>query len=347
MSRHAFIVGGTGQIGRAVADRLLRCGWSVTLSCRGLRPNADDLVERGAKVVNLDREVPGALAKAVSGGADAVIDTVAFSKAHAAQLLELAGHVGSFVVISSSSVYRDDQGRTLGEAAQFGFPDFPEPIKETQRTIDPGLETYSSRKVEIEHHLLDHARNPVTIVRPCAIHGPHSTHPREWWFVKRMLDNRPKIPLAYGGQSRFHTSAVKNIASLIGTTLKAPETRIFNAADPEALTVAEIGAAIAKHLGFNGELVAIDSHDPIKGADVGWSPWAIPSAFTLDTTAATKIGYQPVATYEASVKETCDWLIAHQSQDWKERFTVLSSYSRDFFDYLSEDRYFAAVTGQN
>jgi NAD(P)-dependent dehydrogenase (short-subunit alcohol dehydrogenase family) len=38
MARQAFIIGGTGQIGRAVADNLLAHGWDVTLSHRGRRP---------------------------------------------------------------------------------------------------------------------------------------------------------------------------------------------------------------------------------------------------------------------------------------------------------------------
>jgi uncharacterized protein YbjT (DUF2867 family) len=41
MSRHAFIVGGTGQIGRAVTSDLLEHGWHVTVSHRGNRPLGD------------------------------------------------------------------------------------------------------------------------------------------------------------------------------------------------------------------------------------------------------------------------------------------------------------------
>jgi hypothetical protein len=38
--------------------------------------------------------------------------------------------------------------------------------------------------------------------------------PREWWFVKCILDHQPSIPLAYEGRSRFHTSSALNIAEL-------------------------------------------------------------------------------------------------------------------------------------
>jgi nucleoside-diphosphate-sugar epimerase len=266
--QRALIIGGTGQIGRAVTDQLLGKGWDVTVSHRGHRALSDDLIARGARLAVLDREQPGALAGALGSGADAVIDTIAYAADHANQLLEIEPGVGSFVVISSSSVYRDPTGRTLDKARKGGFPDFPSPLKETQPTVDPGPETYSTRKIALERQLLDHARQPVTVLRPCAIHGPHSVHPREWWFVKRMLDGRSAIPLAYRGESRFHTSATVNIAALACTGLQNPGTRILNAAVPAAMTVAEIAAAIATHLDFRGEFLPVNdnSYPPTIGA---------------------------------------------------------------------------------
>jgi len=173
MSQRAFIIGGTGQIGRAVADELLTNGWDVTVSHRGHRALSDDLIARGAKLAVLDREEPGALASALGSGADAVIDTIAYTANHADQLLEIEPSVGSFIVISSSSVYRDPAGRTLDEARKGGFPDFPSPLKETQPTVDPGPETYSTRKVALERHLLDHTKQPVTVFT--AVRHPRST----------------------------------------------------------------------------------------------------------------------------------------------------------------------------
>src|SRR5262249_5330157 len=88
MTRRAFIIGGTGQIGRAVAARFLADGWQVTLSSRGQRTVPSDLVALGADFVTLDREQPGSIAKALQDGADAVIDTVAYDRYHADRLLE-------------------------------------------------------------------------------------------------------------------------------------------------------------------------------------------------------------------------------------------------------------------
>jgi nucleoside-diphosphate-sugar epimerase len=125
----------------------------------------------------------------------------------------------------------------------------------TQPTIDPGPTTHSTRKVALERELLDRARVAVTVLRPCAIHGIGPQHPREWWLVKRILDSRKLIPLAYRGSSRFHTGAVANIAALVCTVLEVPGTRVLNIADPTAPSVAEIAALIARHLAYEGAFV--------------------------------------------------------------------------------------------
>ena len=152
------------------------------------------LVESGARVSILDREQPGELAHALADGADALIDTIAFTQIHADQLLDVQGCVGAFVVVSSASVYRDAAGKTFDEARQNGFPELPVPIAETQPTVHPGPTTYSTRKVALEHRLLDQARVPVTVLRACAIHGMGSQHPREWWLVKRILATFSTMP---------------------------------------------------------------------------------------------------------------------------------------------------------
>ncbi len=78
-AKHAScVLGGTGQVGLATADCLLKAGWTVTLAHRGLRLVPSDLLERGAEAVRLDRDEPGALARALSSGVDALIDGVAY-----------------------------------------------------------------------------------------------------------------------------------------------------------------------------------------------------------------------------------------------------------------------------
>jgi nucleoside-diphosphate-sugar epimerase len=216
----AFIIGGTGQIGLATAELLLDSGWTVTIAHRGGRVMPTSLAKHGATAVTVDRERPGALAGHLREGTDLLVDAVAYGPEHGRQLLELQGRLGAIVVISSSGVYRDSAGRTLDEAAESGFPELPQPINEQQTTVDPGPETYSTREVALETLLLSEAAVPVTVLRPAAISGPGSSHAREWWFVKRILDDRRIIPLAYSGRSRFHPTSASNIAQLVLTVAR-------------------------------------------------------------------------------------------------------------------------------
>jgi len=336
MSRHAFILGGTGQIGRAITGNLLDAGWRVTVAHRGSRELPNELVARGAKIITLNRETPDELPRALGSGADALIDVVAFEPSHGRQLLNLQHSVGALVVISSCSVYRDASGRSLDSIAQRGFPEFPDPIPETQPIVTPGPATYATRKVALERLLLDNAIIPVTVLRPGAICGLGSIHPREWWFVKRILDGRKAIPLAYRGTSRFHTSSAANIAEVTRVALEVKGSRILNIGDPWAPTVAEIAALIAQHMSYSGKLIEVDGDE--FTANVGVTPWSGLHPLVLDNGAALALGYTPITTYGNSVGPICDGLVeAAAGKDWRVLFPILASYPADLFDYQLED----------
>ena len=341
MRRTAFILGGTGQIGRAVCEALLAAGWHVTITHRGGRPVLRDLSARGVRTVVLDRDDPGALARALGTGADLLVDTTAYDRDHGSQLIAVQDSVGRLAVVSSASVYRDGLGRTLDEAMRTGFPELPDPIPETHPTVEPGPATYSTRKVALEQRLLQDGKAPVTVLRPCAIHGLQSRHPREWWVVKRVLDRRPVIPLAYGGASRFQTTAAANIAAVILACVDAPGSHVFNVADPDTPTVAAIATAIAGHLGYGGAIVGID--DPSYPPPVGRTPWSLPRPFVVSSSAAHAIGYSPATTYAGAIGAICDGLAREAGHgDWQDRYPTLAAYPRPLFDYAAEDAVLAA-----
>lgn len=333
--REALILG-AGQIGTAVAVRLLDEGWRVRIGSRGLRPLPAVLAGRVGQVV-IDRAAPGAVAAAVGEGADAVIDTIAYDGADADQLLACRDTVGAYLVVSSASVYADNQGRSLDRSQGRGFPEMPVPITEGQPTVAPGPETYASRKVALEQRLLD-SGVAVTVLRPCAVHGPEARDPREWWFVKRLLDGRARIPLAFDGASRFQTSGAANIAALMTAALVKPATRILNACDPDAPTIAAIGHAVVAAIGRSAELVAMTE----QAGTVGMTPWSVPLPFILDDAAARGIGYVPVADYAVGVVPAIRWLTEQVPVgDWQAVLTGLAKYPYDLFDYGAEDRWLA------
>ncbi|WP_187138395.1 NAD-dependent epimerase/dehydratase family protein [Cellulomonas timonensis] len=335
----ALVLGGSGQIGQAAVRALLVDGWDVRVLCRGSGDHAGRVRAWGAEPVLGDRHDPAALDRALGAGVDVLVDAIAYDDRDAAQVLAYQHRVGSAVVVSSAAVYADGAGRSL-ETEE--FPDLPEPVGEEQATVAPGRTGYAGGKAALEQAWLGQHRVPATVLRPGAIHGPGCVQPREWTFVKRALDSRAVRVLAFDGESRFHTTSSAVLGELIRLAAAAPGTRVLNAVDPQALTVAEIGAAVHAAMGHDAETVAFSG--PPRG-NVGLTPWAVPAPVVLDMAAAAReLGYVAPGTYEQTVGAAVEWLLAAGArEDWRTVFPGVARMEagRDFFDYAAEDDHLA------
>ncbi|MDV9173826.1 NAD(P)-dependent oxidoreductase [Streptomyces sp. W16] len=336
-----MVIGATGQIGRVAVGALAGDDWEVTAVSRS--GGRDEDWPDGVRVARADREDDKALSAVVGDGCDVLVDMVAYGPEHARQLTSLADRVGSAVVISSVSVYEDDKGRTFDTQQEpDGFPVYPVPITEDQRTIAPGEASYSTRKAGLEHELLAAGGQlPTTLLRAGAIHGPYCRTPRELYFVKRNLDGRRRRVLPYGGRSRFHPAGVHNIAELIRLAASRPGSRVLNAVDPDAPTVAEIAAAIDAAMGVEAESVLVDG--PAPSATVGDTPWSVPAPVVCDMSAAEReLGYRPVARYAETLPETIAWIEGRLAgRDWREAYPKMLTAYGDLFDYAAEDAWLA------
>jgi nucleoside-diphosphate-sugar epimerase len=320
----AVLIGGTGMIGRAAARALAGDGWEVVAVSRsGTLP--DGLAELGVQAATAEREDTAQLTAVLGGGADFVLDTIAYGRKHAEQLNGLSGLVGSVAVISSASVYADDNGLAL-DGEEHDFPQLPVPIPETQRTAEPGDATYSTQKAELEQMLL---AGPLTatLLRPCAIHGPGAQLPRELFFVKRAVDGRRRVALAWNGESRFHTTSVANLAELIRLVAAQPGNRALNAGDPDPPTTLETCEAIGNAIDHEFEPVLLPG-------DAFGNPWGVPRPLVVSMEAAEReLGYMPVTTYPDAVRETCAWLVGEleAGRSWE------GTYLEGMLDYAAED----------
>jgi nucleoside-diphosphate-sugar epimerase len=317
VASRAFIVGGTSNVGGAIARSLTDDGWDVT----------------AVGSSDLDRNDDAALA-AAADGSDLLVDVIPFEAAHAEQLLTL--DIGAIVAISSASVYADEQGRTLDEAQGVDdFPDFPVPIPETQPTVEPGDDNYSTKKVKLERILLERDGVPAAIVRPCAIYGRGDRLGREWFFVKRALDRRPFVVLSNRGLGRFHTTAAENVGELVRLIAKQPRTGVFNCGDPDPPSVLEISRAIGGAAGHDFTEVLLP--EPAGRGDVGQTPWSAPKPLLIDMARAeTELGYRPVTTWAEALPAQVAWLIeATRDRDWREVLPRGAEYLN--FDYERED----------
>ncbi|VVE13996.1 hypothetical protein PHO31112_02776 [Pandoraea horticolens] len=323
----AVILGGTGQIGLAAASHLVQAGWNITVVSRNPKP-----LPSGYCSIAADARDVEALLATIDCDTDLLLSCVAFEPTDAQCLAQAGRGVGRIVAISSASVYCDAEGRTLDEAPACGFPHFSLPLSERSPTVAPGPATYSTRKVAMEDTLLSQATCPVTILRPCAIHGPESKHAREWWFVKRLLDGRSKIPLAFGGLSRFQTTSVAAIVDAVVRAMAGDLPAIVNVSDADCPTVAQIGQAIMEVIGVHAELIGLPS-TPCYPPTLGASPWSIPRPLILSSAGGMR------TTYAQSVGPAVKWLVEHVRNDnWHVRLPQLSAYPTPQFDYEADER---------
>jgi nucleoside-diphosphate-sugar epimerase len=308
--RRAVVLAGTGAIGWATTRRLIGAGWSVTVTGRDPAGVPTGLAALGAQFLQADRHEPTSLPIAIGSGADLLVDCACHTVADAGGLLPLLGDVSSTVMISSKAVYVDGEGRHSNSDEP---PQFEAPITEDHATLRPTNDHYDSRegygpnKVAAEEVLLS-STHPVTVLRPSKIHGTWSRQPREWFFVKRALDQRPVVLLARGGAGADHPSAALNIAALIETVADQPGRRILNAADPDCPNGGTIAAIIADYLGHTCRQILLDEAAP---EGLGTHPWNRVPPITLDTTAARALGYTPVGDYRTTVTEELDWLVTN------------------------------------
>lgn len=237
-------------------------------------------------------------------------------------------------MISGKAVYADAAGRHANSADK---PQFDGPVSETQPTVPPGDDGYGERKVAAERVLLD-CGLPVTVIRAGLIHGDGARMPREWVFVKRVLDRRPRIILAQPGAVN-QTTAAANLAALIEVVAAKPGRRILNAADPDAPSALEIGRTIARYLGHAWDEVLLDE----QAGSVGRHPWEAPHPVVLDTAAAASLGYEPAGDYAATVTSEVDWLV--RAAAGRAGPQVIGGFDEELFgpmlDYAAEDRYYA------
>ncbi|WP_250037590.1 NAD-dependent epimerase/dehydratase family protein [Paractinoplanes maris] len=165
-----LILGGSGFVGRAVADEAVRRGWDVTVFNRGLRD-----APAGVTTVTGDRL--GDLSALAGGSWDAVVDTWSAQGEAVRRTAELlSGRAGHYAYVSSRSVYSGEQHEKAEDA----------PL------VDEGDEGYAGDKLrgELGAAVFD---GPVLLARAGLILGPHEDVGRLPWWLNRLARGGPTL----------------------------------------------------------------------------------------------------------------------------------------------------------
>ncbi len=282
------IIGGTGQIGRATAASPAG-RWLAGRPDRA-RPGPHagrDRRRRRRGSSPPTARIPSSCSRALGEGADLLVDCICYTAADATRLLPLVRNAGSTVMISSKAVYVDacrattptrrphraSTGRSARRSRRW-----PRATATTTRR-----EGYGANKVAAEQRAARQRCSRSRCSAPPRSTAPARQTPREWVFVKRVLDRRPAVFLARRGAGVDHTTAAANIAALIEVVAAKPGRRILNSADPDAPSALEISRTIARQLDHVWDEVLLD--DDADEA-LGRHPWDAPHPIVLDMTAA-------------------------------------------------------------
>jgi len=220
------VLGGTGFVGRAIAAKLVRAGYTVRIPTRNRQRARDLLVLPGLELIQADIHEPAQLAELMRG-MDAVINLVG--------ILNEPGHDGSgflhvhvaLVEKLMTACRRAEVGRLLQMSA-------------LKANAERGPSHYLRTKGEAEQIIRNQAGDELhfTIFRPSVIFGPRDSFCNRF---ARMLRASPILPLAQLN-ARFAPVYVEDVAEAFVRAL--PDSRsyeqTYELCGPEIFTLHEI-----------------------------------------------------------------------------------------------------------
>ncbi len=341
-----LVIGGTGFIGSFLVRQLNEQGHDVAVFHRGQTSTA--LPPRVNHIIGDCKNLSANADQFKRFSPDVVLDTIPGTESSAQSLVSTIKGIAPLVVAASSiDVYRA-YGRVRG--FEPGPPD-PIPIPEDgplRQKLRPHSAEETMRmnkvfswfeddyeKIEVERIIMGHPDLPGTILRLPAVYGPGDPLHRLFFSgLKHVEDKRPAIliqeDLAGWRWSRGYMENVASAISLAVTDERATG-RIYNVAEPDALTHAEWVGAIGNAAGWKGEIIVLPKDQIPEHLK---NPLASEQDWVVDTTRIREeLGYRDAVPREEALRRTVAW----------ERANPPASVDPKLFNYVAEDEVLALL----
>ncbi|MBO0985523.1 NAD-dependent epimerase/dehydratase family protein [Rathayibacter sp. SD072] len=252
-----LVLGGTGWLGRGIAEAAVRRGLEVVCLARG----ASGAVPEGARLVRADRTEPGAY-DALDGDWDAVVELATAPPLVAGALDALAERAAHWTLVSSVSVYERNDEPGADETARLVTPTDPD--------------DYGHTKVLAEQASSARLADRLLTVRPGLLAGPGDPSDRfGYWPARLARGGRVLAPESAG--RRVQVVDVTDLAEWIVASAVRGRTGVANAVGPST-PFAEFLAAVRHATGFAGELVEAPDDQLLEH---GVRYWAGPRSLPL------------------------------------------------------------------
>ncbi|MHB8464728.1 MAG: NAD-dependent epimerase/dehydratase family protein [Acidimicrobiales bacterium] len=320
-----LLIGGTGPTGPAVAKGLEQRGFKVTI----LHSGKHEVLEVGhLRHLHGDAFDGDSLRSLLDG------ETFDVTLAMYGRLRSIAevmqGRTGRLLSIGGAPVYRG-----FFDPAVHAPPGLPVPTREDAPLADEGSDGKSYRIGRTEQIVFDW-HPTATHFRYPYVYGPRQLAPREWCFVRRILDRRSALILADGGLTLVPYGYVDNLAHAILLAVDQPEAsmgEIFNCGDDEQLTVRQVAEVIAEDLDHEWEILSIP-------AELAWPARPLVQCYrnthrVLDCSKLReRLGYRDAVPARDAVRLAARWLVDNPPDRGGYEEMAL----QDPFDYAAEDR---------
>ncbi len=330
----ALVIGGTGPTGPLVVNGLRDRGHIVTILHTGRHET--DLI--GPEVEHLHTDPFDARATEIALG-DRTFDLAVVMYGRLRDLAALlVGRCGRFVSVGGVGVY-------LG----FANPDelvpagLMVPHPHGAALVGDGESFTKLRRIrETEEAVMDHHPDAIHLRYP-QLYGPRQILPREWPYVRRALDRRPFMVVPDGGLTIKSQAWVANAAHATLLACDGPDQAlggIYNVADEQALSIAQIAEIVADELGHRWDIVGIpaDLAPCTRPLLTSWSS----SHRVLDIEPTRRdLGYRDVMAAPDAWRAATRWLAEHPLEAGGPTERRL----QDPFDYEAEDRLVEAWAG--
>ena len=326
-----LIIGGTRFIGPGVVRCLRDAGHDVCLFHRG---QTKAPLPAGVQRILGNRRFLSEFAEAFKRfSPDIVLDMFALTERDARSVMgTFKGIARRVVAVSSTDVYRAYGRLTRAEP---GPPD-PVPLSE-EAPLREKLYPYRGQidaladydKILVERAVMGGPDLPGTILRLPMVYGPRDNQHRLFDYLKRMDDQRPAILMAEGLAAwRWSRGYVDNVAAAIALAVAEERAagRIYNVAEPEALTMADWIRAVGQTAGWRGTVVVLPK-DRLP-SHLTWDIDTNQEIVTDTSRIRNELGYTEAVTLERGLRETIAWERDHPP----ERIDPSQ------FDYAQEDK---------
>ena len=193
-----------------------------------------------------------------------------------------------------------------------------------------GTPMHFYEKILVERVSLGSLDLPGTVLRLPMVYGPEDFQHRLFPYLKRMEDQRPAILLPQGwAQNRVSRGYVENVAAAIALAVEDNRAagRIYNVAEPEALTEMEWARRIGQMVGWTGQVLI----DPQSPHSIG--PEQAPHLVVETGRIRGELGYAESIPQSEALRRTIEWERAHPPEP----------VDPTAFDYAAEDAALAAL----